>query len=144
MSSAVPSLPSGPGCTTGCMREHFAALGAAHAQRIVGEPTTVSLPGGSTISAFRSVTTRFEPAGATLPTISITLKNWFRKPMSPGIDDDAGDRRHEEVLSFDVRNLQREAEHAQVRDLRLHPLERVGDDRLQAWQTGRRPDTRQA
>jgi hypothetical protein len=31
------------------------------------------------------VTTRREPSGATLPTISITLKYWLRNPMSPGM-----------------------------------------------------------
>lgn len=53
-------------------------------------PTTVSLPAGRTISALRSWTTRLEPSGAALPTISMTLKYWLRKPISPGITTTPG------------------------------------------------------
>src|SRR5213594_2779740 len=79
-SSAVPSLPSGPGWAT----DWILGWGAG------GVPTTamrrgsslvsgtVSLPAGSTISALMSRTTRLDWPGATLETISSTLKNWLR------------------------------------------------------------------
>ena len=53
-------------------------------------PTTVSVPGGRTMVAVRSDTTRREPPGATLPTMSSTLKYWLRNPMSPGITTTPG------------------------------------------------------
>jgi len=49
------------------------------------EPTTVSLPAGRLISAKRFSTTSPEPSGATLPTMSMTEKYWFKKPISPGM-----------------------------------------------------------
>ena len=82
------------------------------------------------------MTTRFEPAGATLPTINITLKNWFRKPMSPGMTMTpgiGGTNRSWPSRSgtFNVNPTTRE-----VRDLCLQ-LQRVGNDRLQARQRRR-------
>ena len=85
MSSPVPSLPSGPGCTTIRMRWDSPCAVCAMRSGSSGVPTTWSRPGGSTISAVTSVTTRFDPSGAAFPTISSTLKYWLRKPMSPGI-----------------------------------------------------------
>jgi hypothetical protein len=68
-------LPSSPGCTTSCTRGDSPAAVCAIRSGSSPDPTTVSLPGGSRIDPVRWLTTRFDPAGATLPTISITLKN---------------------------------------------------------------------
>ncbi len=85
MSSAVPSAPSGPACVMALMRGVSPAVVRAIASGSSGVPATSSFPVGSRIVAERSRTTRFDPAGATLPTMSSTLKNWLRNPMSPGI-----------------------------------------------------------
>ena len=90
MSSPVPSLPSGPGCVTPAVRGDSPSTVFAIRSGSSALPTTVSFPAGSTIDAARSLTTRREPSGATLATISSTLKYWLRKPMSPGITTTPG------------------------------------------------------
>ena len=89
-SSPVPSFPSRPGRATGWIRGDSPR--SVFAIRSGSSPvnTTSSVPFGRMISALRSFTTRFESAGAAFPTISMTLKYWFRKPMSPGITTTPG------------------------------------------------------
>ena len=89
-SSEVPSLPSGPGLRMAWSCGTGPAAVCAMRSGSSSVPTTPSSPLGRTMLACRFVTTRFEPAGATLPTISITLKNWSRKPMSPGMTTTPG------------------------------------------------------
>ena len=67
------------------MRRLSPVANCAIASGSSGVPTTPSRPGGRTIVARNPVTTRFDPPGAALDTISITLKYWLRKPMSPGM-----------------------------------------------------------
>ena len=85
MSSPVPSCPSAPACVTGTRRADSPVARFAIRSGSSCEPTTLSMPGGRTMLAVSSDTTRFDPSGATLATISMTLKNWLRNPMSPGM-----------------------------------------------------------
>ena len=59
------------------------------------------------------------------------VEELVQEPDVAGDDDDAGNRRHEKFCPFSSATAEREADHLQVRDLRLQ-LQRVRDDRLRA------------
>ena len=121
----------------------LAAVGPPHAQRIVGRSDDRVDAGRQDDLRLEVGDDEIRARGGDVADHQHHAEELIEEPDVARNHDDAWDRRHEEVLSVDLWNLERESLDVEVRDLRLQPLEAVWNHRLQARQARLRSDAGQ-